>query len=54
MEGELMSQVNMDCPSCQHAFKAEKGGVYECPKCGTSIIPKSSEEDHEKTQIFKV
>ncbi|MDX8387596.1 MAG: hypothetical protein R8M46_03550 [Ghiorsea sp.] len=49
-----MSEIDVQCPNCQHAFKSEQGDVYECPKCGTSIIPKDDDEDHEKTQIFKV
>jgi predicted RNA-binding Zn-ribbon protein involved in translation (DUF1610 family) len=49
-----MSQETVSCPRCKEEFKAEKAAVYECPKCGTSVVPKSDDSDHEKTQIFKV
>lgn len=50
-----MSQVKMTCPKCQEKFEAEKADIYECPKCGTNVRAKKSENvDQDSTQRFQV
>ncbi|MDQ7001147.1 MAG: hypothetical protein Q9N02_00475 [Ghiorsea sp.] len=48
-----MSEVKISCPRCKEKFEIEEAKVYECSKCGTSIVQKNDTSDQEKTQIFK-
>ncbi len=48
-----MSEVKVSCPRCNEKFEAEEADIYECPKCGTSIVQEKDNSDQEKTQIFK-
>jgi Zn finger protein HypA/HybF involved in hydrogenase expression len=50
-----MSQVKMTCPKCKEKFQAEKADIYECPKCGTNVRAKNSNDpDQDATQRFTV